>query len=87
MVIDMEFPVETKEQILQEKFEVIEWRDGKVYKTKSVGLFWTDVGVVASPDKKYIYVALSTSLSKRLSYDMQFRKVPVSTPVTERWNS
>lgn len=75
--------METKEQILQEKFEVVAWKDGAVYKTKRIGLFWTDIGVAASPDKKFIYVSLSTGLSNTLNYDKQFRRVPIDTPSTE----
>jgi len=71
-----------KEQRLMEKFLITERRDGYIYRTKSVGLFWADIGVAASQDGEYLYCALSIGLSSRLPYESQFRRVPDDTPIT-----
>lgn len=48
-------------EVLREHFKVVEWKDGCVWKTKSLGLKWMDRDAIPE-SKDDIYVSPSTKV-------------------------
>ncbi len=55
-----------KTQLLREVFKVTEWREGCVYRTKSVGYAWVTDGV-NPPDKDTQYHSVSTTVMRHMA--------------------
>ena len=55
---------------LVQKFEIIEWREGCIYRTKCLGEFWVpmDTEIYKVIDGKYQYVNLGTKRMKELNF-------------------
>ena len=67
-----------KWQYLREKYQVTEYKDGCVYRTKNLGRVWTDERDTYKLDSNDIgYHPIST---KDMKFSQTMRKVSVDTP-------
>ena len=68
-----------KNQVLMEKFRILEYRNRAIFKTKSEGFFWLDTPVSDHEILGYQFHNISTSLLDSLNY-RTIRTVSDSTP-------
>lgn len=71
------FPL--KHQVLREIFKITEWRDGCVYKTRSVGWAWITEGFNPPNDGNLQFVSPSTTVMRALNFKT-IRSVSMDTP-------
>lgn len=72
--------IDKKYQSLREVHEVTQWKEGCIYKTKSIGFAWVTLDYVPSDNKNIIYGSISSKLSQKLGSKGTFRTVPATTP-------
>jgi hypothetical protein len=51
-------------QFYREKFLITQWKDGAIFKTKSLGCDWFDEDVVNNPKKNIMYVAANDKFAQ-----------------------
>lgn len=73
-----------KPQTRMEVRQITEYRDGAIWKTKSLYEAWVDVGEKVTPPKDQLLCALSTTRSKELGYKGTFRLVTSDVPFIVR---
>ena len=67
-----------KYQSVRELYQITEWRDGCVYKTKRIGYVWATFNHI-HPDKNMVLCSPSTSMLDKLGTS-DMRKIEDSAP-------